>query len=96
MHQAVLPENSLIVAYPLRNGEMALMPRRRDPRSCVRLDGEAKLAFASRADARRGCPKQQITYRCRHCGDWHRATKRVDVAYRETWPTLAWVTRRAA
>jgi hypothetical protein len=91
----VLASDVVIVAYPLRNGRQALMPRRVSPRSCVRLDGHAKAGYASRADARRSCPKHEIVYRCRFCAAWHRATKRKPISVCDTLP-VAWVKRRAA
>jgi hypothetical protein len=68
-----------------------------DHRSCLRLDGAEKLAYPSRAAAKRGCPRHEPVHRCRQCGAWHRATKQRTEASRETWPAAAWLaTRRAA
>ncbi|MFN2450345.1 MAG: hypothetical protein ABR508_11265 [Candidatus Baltobacteraceae bacterium] len=88
----------VFVAHPLPNGTQVLMPRAVRPRSCVRLDGTEKIAYASRSEAGRGCPKHQVTYRCKQCREWHRATKRKTAERRETWPAAAWVAarRRAA
>ncbi len=91
----VLPSDVVIVAYPLRNGTQALMPRRVTPRSCVRLDGKAKAGYASRAVARRSCAKHENVYRCRFCAAWHRATKRKPNSLCDTLP-VAWIKRRAA
>ena len=96
MPPAVATSDFVFVAYPLPDGRQAIMPRRVRPRCCVRLDGTEKLAYASRTEARRGCPKHETTYRCRQCGAWHRATKSRTAARRETWPSAAWVVRRAA
>jgi len=96
MPPAAAPPEFVFVAYPLPNGRQAIMPRRVRPRSCVRLDGAEKLLFASRAEARRGCPKHQTVYRCPQCGAWHRATKKRTAARRETWPAAAWVARPRA
>ena len=90
-----VPSDVVFVAYPLPNGTQALMPQRVRPRSCVRLDGVEKAGYASRADARRGCPKHETAYRCRHCGAWHRATKS-RTAKRRAAPPVAWVTTRRA
>ncbi len=85
----------IFVAYPLPNGTQVIMPRRVRPRSCVRLDGGEKIVYASRSDARRGCPKHEVVYCCRYCARWHRATKRKRAA--EVRPVgVAWVSRRAA
>ena len=92
---AVLADNVVIVAYPLRNGAQALMPRAIVPRACVRLDGTAKVAYASRTAARSGCPKHETAYRCGFCAQWHRATKHKRLAPRDAVP-VAWVRRRAA
>ena len=92
---SIAPAEFVFVAYPLPNGSQAIMPRRVRPRCCVRLDGIEKLVYASRAEARKHCPKHEVAYRCRQCGGWHRATKTRTAARRETWPAAAWV-RRAA
>ena len=70
-----LPNDCVLIAHPMRDGSQVLVARSRRPRSCVRLDGVEKVTYADRADARRGCPKHEIAYRCRHCASWHRATK---------------------
>ena len=76
MHSAPLAEGTILIATPLPNGSMVLVPRSPRPRSCHRLDGTAKIAFSARSDARRRCAKHQDVYRCRYCGDWHIATKK--------------------
>ena len=96
MPPAASPPEVVFVAYPLRNGRQAIMPRRIRPRCCVRLDGVEKIVYASRADARHGCGKHERTYRCGQCGAWHRATKTRTAERRETWPAAAWVARRVA
>ena len=96
MPSTVATPDFIFVAYPLSGGRQAIMPRRVRPRCCVRLDGTEKLVYATRAEARKGCPKHAVTYRCKQCGKWHRATKTRTAARRETWPAAAWVARRAA
>jgi hypothetical protein len=91
----VLGPNVVIVAYPLPNGMQALMPRHVQPRSCTRLDGHAKVVYACRSTARRGCPKHEVVYRCRFCTGWHRATKLKPTADTAVSP-VAWVVKRAA
>jgi hypothetical protein len=80
----------------LPNGTQALMPHRMRPRSCVRLDGVEKVVYASRSEARRHCPKHELTYRCRQCGAWHRATKARSAKRRIAPPSAAWVLKRPA
>ena len=88
---SVPSDDVVFVAYPLRNGQQAIMPHRVRPRSCVRLDGVEKVAYAGRAEARRGCPKHEEAYRCRFCGAWHRATKRRTVEGKARAMPVAWV-----
>ena len=66
--------DTILIATPLPNGTMVLVPRYSRPRSCHRLDGTAKIAFDSRSDARRRCAKHEHIYRCKFCGAWHLAT----------------------
>lgn len=63
-------------ARPLPNGTHVLVPRIRLPRTCRRLDGVVKVAFDSRAEARRARPKHQHAYRCPNCRQFHLATDR--------------------
>lgn len=84
-----LPSDQFVLeARRLPNGSQVLISRRKSPRSSVRLDGRAKLSFQTRAEARGGRPKTEITYRCGFCGAYHRATKRPRSDRR---PAVAWV-----
>ena len=76
MNATPLAADTILVATPLPNGKMILVPRYARPRSCHRLDGTAKIAFVTRADARRSCAKHEHVYRCKFCGAWHLATTR--------------------
>ncbi len=76
MNAVPLTADTILIATPLPNGTMVLVPRYARPRSCHRLDGTQKIAFVSRSDARRRCAKHETTYRCKFCGSWHLATKK--------------------
>jgi len=76
MNATPLAADTILIATPLPNGTMVLVPQYARPRSCHRLDGTQKIAFVSRSDARRRCAKHETTYRCKCCGLWHLATKK--------------------
>lgn len=65
----------LFVGRPLPDGSQVLVPRVVLPRTCRRLDGVAKLAYATRAEAKAAATKHHIVYRCTHCASFHLASK---------------------
>jgi hypothetical protein len=97
MNAAPLGPDTILIATPLPHGTMVLVPRYAQQRSCHRLDGTAKIAFASRSGARRRCAKHEHIYRCKFCGAWHLATTRKRVKGAESPPvTPCYMPLRAA
>jgi len=98
MNDLPLAADTILIATPLPNGKMVLVPRYGRPRSCHRLDGTAKIAFDTRSNARRRCAKHEHIYRCKFCGAWHLATthRRVNGEGVPTRAVLISVVKRAA
>ena len=65
----------LLVGRPLPDGSQVLVPRVVLPRTCRRLDGVTKAAYASRAEAKGAATKHHAVYRCPHCSAFHLASK---------------------
>lgn len=65
----------LFVGRPLPDGTQVLVPQLVRPRTCRRLDGVTKIAYASRAEAKGARTKHDSLYRCPHCGHFHLATR---------------------
>lgn len=65
----------LFVGRPLPNGAQVLVPKVVLPRTCRRLDGVTKIAYARRAEAKTAKTKHDAVYSCPHCGAFHLATK---------------------
>lgn len=65
----------LFVGRPMPNGGQVLIPQVRLPRTCRRLDGVTKIAYATRAEAKAAKTKHDAVYGCPHCGAFHLATK---------------------
>lgn len=65
----------LFVGRPLPNGGQVLVPRVELPRTCRRLDGVTKIAYATRGEAKAAATKHHIVYRCPHCSAFHLASK---------------------
>lgn len=66
----------LFVGRPMPNGTQVLVPRVVLPRTCRRLDGVTKIAYATRAEAKAAKTKHDAAYRCPHCAAFHLATRR--------------------
>ncbi|HEY1976389.1 MAG TPA: hypothetical protein VGG89_07590 [Candidatus Baltobacteraceae bacterium] len=62
------------------DGTQVLVPQVLLPRTCRRLDGVTKVAYATRAEAKAAKTKHHTVYRCPHCGAFHLATKLRHVA----------------
>ncbi len=65
----------LFVGRPLPNGSQVLVPRVVLPRTCRRLDGATKIAYATRTEAKAAATKHHAVYRCPHCPAFHLASK---------------------
>jgi len=66
----------LFVDRPMPDGSHVLVPRLIRPRTCRRLDGVTKVAYATRAEAKAARTKHDDVYRCPNCGAFHLATRR--------------------
>lgn len=73
---AALGRHVVLAAYPMRDGSQVLIPVPRARRTCARADGSAKIAYETKADARRQRRHGQRAYRCRSCNLYHIATIR--------------------
>jgi hypothetical protein len=71
-----LPAARLVfVARPMPGGAQVLVPQIVRPRTCRRLDGVAKIGYATRAEAKAATTKHHDVYRCPHCDAFHLATR---------------------
>lgn len=76
MTQESASTSLVFAARPLPGGAQVLVPVIVRPRTCHRLDGVAKVAYGSRAEAKAARTKHHGVYRCPNCKAFHLATKR--------------------